>query len=85
MTTARNKRRAVLALATFAVVVSGTVAGCGTEDTPRVATADPDATGGIDLSKAGIRTDTPEWAKASEACKQYELQPKDRRAGSKPS
>jgi hypothetical protein len=39
---------------------------------------DPDGNGNVDLGKAKIEDNTPEWAKATAACKQYELQPKDR-------
>jgi len=44
---------------------------------------DPDAKGNIDLGKAKIEDNTPEWKKASEACQKYALQPKERPNGSK--
>jgi hypothetical protein len=43
---------------------------------------DPDANGNIDLGKAKIQDNTPEWKKASEACQKYALQPKERQNGS---
>jgi len=43
---------------------------------------DPDANGNIDLGKAKIHDNTPEWKKASEACQKYALQPKERQNGS---
>jgi len=45
---------------------------------------DPDANGNIDLGKAKIQDNTPEWKKASEACQKYALQPKERQNGSTP-
>ena len=43
---------------------------------------DPDANGNIDLGKAKIQDNTPEWKKATEACQKYALQPKERQNGS---
>ena len=40
---------------------------------------DPGADGTFDTRGAGIRDDTPEWKKATEACRKLELGPKDRR------
>jgi hypothetical protein len=41
---------------------------------------DPDANGNIDLGKARIEDNTPEWRKATEACQKYALQPKERQS-----